>query len=84
MPVPGAAIRAMPGDLGWLPVRLPGTGPAVLAGELVGRVRAELPAVGELGEPEQILVSAWLTGLRSALTCVPAPTACCPASSCPR
>jgi hypothetical protein len=29
-------------------------------------VRAELPTVGELGEPEQVLVSAWLTGLRSA------------------
>ena len=78
MPVPGAAIRAMPGDLGWLPARLPGAGPAVLAGELVGRVRAELPAVGELGEPEQVLVSAWLTGLRSALTCVPAPTGVLP------
>jgi hypothetical protein len=78
MPVPGAAIRAMPGDLGWLPARLPGTGPAVLAGELVGRVRAELPAVGEPGEPEQVLVSAWLTGLRSALTCVPAPTGMLP------
>ena len=41
-------------------------GPAVLAGELLGRVRAELPAVGGLGEREQVLVSAWLTGLRSA------------------
>jgi len=31
-------------------------------------VRAELPAVGELGEREQVLVAAWLTGLRSART----------------
>jgi alcohol dehydrogenase len=31
-------------------------------------VRAEPPVVGELGEREQVLVSAWLTGLRSAHT----------------
>ena len=31
-------------------------------------VRAELPVVGGLGEREQLLVSAWLTGLRSART----------------
>jgi hypothetical protein len=51
----------MPGDLEPLPARVspaaPGTGPMVLAGELLGRVRAELPAVGELGEREQVLVS---------------------------
>ena len=41
---------------------------AVLAAELLGRVRAELPAVGKLGEREQVLVAAWLTGLRSART----------------
>ena len=46
----------------------PGAGPASLAGELLGRVRAELPAVGGLGEREQVLVSAWLTGLRSSRT----------------
>ncbi len=46
----------------------PGAGPAALAGELLGRVRAELPAVGGLGEREQVLVAAWLTGLRSART----------------
>ena len=40
----------------------------MLAGELLGRVRGELPVVGELGEREQVLVSAWLTGLRSART----------------
>ena len=40
----------------------------MLAAELLGRVRAELPVVGELGEREQVLVSAWLTGLRSART----------------
>ena len=46
----------------------PGAGPAVLAAELLGRVRAELPVIGELGEREQVLVSAWLTGLRSERT----------------
>ena len=39
-----------------------------MAAELLGRVRAELPMIGELGEREQLLVSAWLTGLRSART----------------
>jgi len=68
MSVPGATIPAMPGDLERLPAAAPGAGPAVLAAELMGRVRAELPAVGELGEREQVLVSAWLTGLRSART----------------
>ncbi len=72
MPVPGATIRAMPGDLERLPApvspAVPGAGPAVLASELLGRVRAELPTVGGLGEREQLLVSAWLTGLRSART----------------
>ena len=72
MSVPGATIRTMPGDLERLSARVslagPGAGPAVLAGELLGRVRAEQPVVGELGEPEQVLVSAWLTGLRSART----------------
>jgi site-specific recombinase XerD len=62
----------MSGDLERRPVSLSaavlGACPAVLAGELLGRVRAELPAVGELGEREQLLVSAWLTGLRSART----------------
>jgi hypothetical protein len=62
----------MAGDLEPLPVRvLPaasGAGPELLAGELLGRVRAELPVVGELGGREQVLVSAWLTGLRSART----------------
>ncbi len=64
--------RPMSGDLEPLPARVSaaalGAGPAAVAGELLGRVRAELPAVGELGEPEQVLVSAWLTGLRSART----------------
>ena len=49
-------------------VARPGAGPAAVAAELLGRVRAEFPAVGELGEREQVLVSAWLTGLRSART----------------
>ena len=56
----------MPGDLERLPA--PGTGPAVLAAELLGRVRAELPVIGALGEREQVLVAALLTGLRSART----------------
>jgi Phage integrase, N-terminal SAM-like domain len=72
MSVPGGTIRAMPGDLEQLPVPVPaaapGAGPAGVAGELLGRVRAELPVVGEQGEREQLLVSAWLTGLRSART----------------
>jgi integrase/recombinase XerD len=62
----------MPGDLELMPVRvLPAAASAGLvavAGELLGRVRAELPVVGELGEREQVLVAAWLTGLRSART----------------
>ena len=72
MSEPTATIRAMSGDLEQLPAPVsaaaPGTGPAAVAAELLGRVRAELPAVGELGEREQILVSAWLTGLRSVRT----------------
>ena len=62
----------MPGDLELLPARVlpaaPAAGPAALAAELLGRVRAELPVIGWLGEREQFLVSAWLTGLRSART----------------
>jgi hypothetical protein len=72
MSVAAATIRAMTGDLERLPVPAspagPAAGPAAMAGELLGRVRAELPAVGGLGEREQFLVSAWLTGLRSART----------------
>jgi hypothetical protein len=53
MSVPGATIRAMPGDLEPLPALVypvaPGAGPAAVAGELLGRIRAELPVVGELG-----------------------------------
>ena len=49
-----ATIRAMTGDLEQLaaPVfpAVPGAGPATVAAELLGRVRAELPAVGGLGE----------------------------------
>jgi hypothetical protein len=62
----------MPGDLERLhgpasPV-VPGAGPAAAAAELLGWVRAELPVIGGLGEREQVLVAAWLTGLRSART----------------
>jgi hypothetical protein len=71
MSVPAATIPAMPGDLERLPVPVspaaPDGRPAMLAGELFGRVRAELPSVGWLGERERLLVS-WLTGLRSART----------------
>ena len=72
MPVRGATIRATPGDLERLPAPVTspalGTGPAALAAELLSRVRAELPVIGGLGEREQVLVSALLTGLRSART----------------
>jgi integrase/recombinase XerD len=72
MSVPGATIRAMPGDLEQLPAPFyaagPGAGPAAVAAELLRRLRAELPTIGRLGEPEQVLVTAWLTGLRSART----------------
>jgi hypothetical protein len=53
MSVPGATIRAMTGDLERLAApaspAAPGAGPAVVAGELLGRVRAELPAAGSGG-----------------------------------
>ncbi len=72
MSVPRATIRAMPGDPGRLPAPVSpsahGAAPMVLAAELIDRVRAELPVIGELGSREQLLVSAWLTGLRSART----------------
>jgi integrase/recombinase XerD len=58
----------MPGDLEPLPAATsaaaPGPGPAALAAELLGRVRAELPAVGGLGEREQVLVAARAPGRR--------------------
>jgi hypothetical protein len=57
MSVPGYTLRAMPGDLERLPAPVspaaPGAGPAAVAAELLSRVRAELPVVGELGEREQ-------------------------------
>ena len=72
MTVPRATIPPMPGDLERLPARVPAVssaaGPAMLAAELLGRIRTELPMVGELGERDQVLVAAWLTGLRSART----------------
>jgi hypothetical protein len=47
MSVPGAPIRAMPGDLERLPAPVfpagPGVGPAAVAGELLARVWAALP-----------------------------------------
>ena len=51
--VPGATIRAMSGDLERLPVTVSaaalGAAPAAQAGELLGRVRAELSAGGGPG-----------------------------------
>jgi hypothetical protein len=70
--VPAATIPGMASDLELVPV--PAAQPPIgahavaVAGELLARVRAELPAVGELGEREQLLAAAWLTGLRSART----------------
>ena len=62
MSAPAATVRAMPGDLEPLPALVyaaaPGAGPAAVAGELLGRVRAELPAVGGLRKREQVLVAA--------------------------
>ena len=62
MSVSSATIPAMPGDLERLPASVsaarPGAGPAAVAAELLGRVRAELPVVGGWGEREQVLVSA--------------------------
>jgi hypothetical protein len=43
-------------------------GGAAVAGEMVRRAGRELPALTELGPPEQLLVAAWLTSLRSART----------------
>jgi hypothetical protein len=72
-PVNVSAPRYHPGhadDLERLPARVPaatpGAGPAMLAAELLGRVQAELPVIVDLGERKQVLVAAWLTGLRSA------------------
>ena len=59
------ALEKLPAHI---PVAVSGAGPAVLAAELLRRVRAELPVIGELGERDQVLVSAWLTGLRCART----------------
>ena len=39
-----------------------------MAAELLGRIRAELPVIGELEERDQVLVAAWLTRLRSVRT----------------
>jgi hypothetical protein len=43
----------MADDLERRPASVPG--PAVLAAELLGRIRAELPLIGGLGEREQVL-----------------------------
>jgi len=70
--VPVATIPGMTTDLERLPDPAApaalGTGPAAVAGEMLARVRAELPVVGEMREREQLLAAAWLTGLRSVRT----------------
>ena len=61
----------MPGDLEPLPARLPGRarrGPGGAGGRAGEPGAAEPPAISGLGKREQVLVSAWLTGLRSART----------------
>jgi hypothetical protein len=71
MSVPPATIRSVSGDLERLPAGLAagqGQGPAIVAGELLARVRAELPVVTTLNGGKQVLVAAWLTGLHSART----------------
>jgi integrase/recombinase XerD len=45
-----------------------GAAPAAIAGELVGHVLAELPALAALDDRDRLLASAWLTSLRSART----------------
>jgi hypothetical protein len=71
MLVPGTTIRAMPGDLEPLPARdseaASGAGPAAMVAELLGRVRAELSVVGELGELsdrrcDAVAYCGWRTG----------------------
>ena len=57
---PAATIPVMPGDLERLPTV--SAGPAAVAAELTGRIRAELPVIGELAERDQVLEAAWLTG----------------------
>jgi hypothetical protein len=85
MSVPGVTIQPMPGDLEPLPARVlpapPGAGPAAVAAEVLGRVRAELPVVGGLGEREQILVSAWLTGCGQRGPAAPTPETWRPGSA---
>ncbi len=56
MTAPAATITAMPGDLEPLPASA--AGPALLAAEMLGRIRAELPVIGALAERDQVLVAA--------------------------
>src|SRR5258708_5238001 len=69
MSVPPATIRAMSSDLERLPVpvspAVAGAGPVAVTGELVARVRAELPVVAGRGEGGRVRVAAGLPGLRS-------------------
>ncbi len=68
MTTPGARPSALPATL--VPAMAdpePGSG-AKVAGELIARVRAELPAVAGLGQREELLAAAWLMSLRSART----------------
>jgi hypothetical protein len=56
-----------PYDLDVLPAPA-GAGPALVAAELLARTIEELPVVGRLDGQEQLLVAAWLAGLRSPRT----------------
>ena len=66
--MPGATIRALAGDLERLPAlvspAVPGPGLAVLAGELLGRVLAELPGVGGLVGGGLVTIAGLAVGLR--------------------
>jgi hypothetical protein len=46
------------------PVGPAGSALAAIAGELVGHVLAELPALAALDDRDRLLASAWLTSLR--------------------
>ena len=71
MSLPGAGSRAMPGDFERLPALVspaaPGPGLVVLAGELFGRMRAELSVVGGLvggGLLDLLTIAGLAAGLR--------------------
>ena len=85
MRVSGATIRALPGDPGWLlaPVSpaASGAGPVAVAGELLCRVRAELPAVGQLGSGSSSCVGAAVRGRGRRAAVTPTPETWWPGSA---